>query len=53
MRGKRPGERGRAWGGHGRQGRAGRDQARLGWVGLGRTMGQTHDMHNHRSKINS
>jgi hypothetical protein len=38
----------RAWGGHGRQGRAGRGRAELG-----RTAGQNRDTHNHRSEFNS
>jgi hypothetical protein len=44
MRGRRLGEGGPAWGGHGRQGRVGRagpGWARSGRAGLGRTAGQT------------
>jgi hypothetical protein len=41
---------GGAWGGHGRQGRAGR--ARLGWAGPHRGS-KSHGTHNHRSEFNS
>jgi hypothetical protein len=46
--------RGRAWGGHGRQGRTGQGRAELGWAGLGwvglHRESKPCGTHNHRSK---